>query len=100
MRRRGSAFILALVSATAFILVVIIAFSTLARPTNEILNAFNETMANFTGQTGSAWQSFNRLNLSFKNMWFPIGAGLILFAVVFLLMHAQRREYVTGEIAR
>lgn len=98
MRRRGSAFILALVTATSFTLIVIIAFTVLARPTNEIFNAFNQSMANFTGQTGEAWQSFNGLNRSFKNMWFPIGAGLVLFAIVYVILHAQRREYVTGQV--
>lgn len=95
-----SAFLLALVSGTAFILVIIIGFSILARPTNEIFNAFNESMANFTGQSGAAWNSFNRMNLSFKNMWFPIGAGLVFFALIYILLHAQRREYVTGEVPR
>jgi hypothetical protein len=95
-----SAFILAMVSATAFILVVVIGFSLLARPTDAILDAFNETMANFTSQTGSSWQSFNRLNRSFHNMWFPIGAALILFAFIYLLLHAQRREYVTAGVSQ
>lgn len=93
-----SALILAIVSGTAFMLVVIIAFSTLARPFDAILSAFNGTMADFTGQTGQAWNSFNAIQNSFRALWFPTAAVLLIFAIFFILLHAQRREFVTGEI--
>ncbi len=94
------AILLAIISATGFALVVIIAFSTLARPFDAILTAFNGTFADYTGMTGNAWNSYNSMQNSFRAMWFPIAGVLLFFAIFFVFLHAQRREYVTGEFRR
>lgn len=90
------AIILAIISATGFALVIIIAFSTLARPLDAILTAFNGTFAEFTNQTGNAWTSYNSMQNSFRAMWFPIAGVLLFFAIFFVFLHAQKKEYVTG----
>ena len=56
------------------------------------------SFAVYTNQTGRAWTSFNSMQNSFRAMWFPMAGILLLFAIVFVLLHAQRREYVTGGI--
>ena len=88
--------LLAIISATGFALTVIIAFSVLATPLDTMLRAFNATMADFTGQTGRAWTSFNGTQGMIRATWFPIAAIMLFFAVFFVYLHAQRREYVTG----
>lgn len=94
----GILLILAIISATGSALVTIIAFSVLARPLDLMLTAFNRTMADFTGQTGRAWTSFNSTQGMVRATWFPIAALLLIFAFVFAWMNAQRTEYVTGRL--
>lgn len=92
-----SNFLKAIVAGTSFMIVVAVAFTVFARPLSVMLGAFNSTMADFTGMTGDAWNSYNPLNRSILNLWFPIGAGLIIFAIVYIILNAQRKEYVTGD---
>ena len=68
----------------------------MAEPTNQVFLAFNSSIYEMTGGSGTLWTWFGGHYNFFHNLYGPVIVVLIIFCVLWVYLWAGQKEYVTA----
>ena len=68
----------------------------MAEPTNQVFLAFNSSIYEMTGGSGTLWTWFGGHYNFFHNLYGPVIVVLIIFWVLWVYLWAGQKEYVTA----